>query len=40
MQYIIKHKELNTYYSNMVDKVQVHFVEDIQDAYIFFRIRK
>lgn len=35
MQYIIKHKELNTYYSNMVDKVQVHFVEDILDAYIF-----
>ena len=35
MTYIIKHKELNTYYAKDVDKVQIHFVEDIQEAYIF-----
>lgn len=34
MTYIIKHKELNTYYAKDIYK-SYHFVEDMQEAYIF-----
>ena len=35
MQYIIRHKENKMYYANKVDNTHNHYVEDIQDAYIF-----
>lgn len=35
MQYIIRHKESKVYYANKVDNTHNHYVEDIQDAYIF-----
>ena len=35
MQYLIRHKENKMYYANKVDNTHNHYVEDIQDAYIF-----
>ena len=35
MQYLIRHKENKMYYLKKVDKNNNHFVEDIQEAYIF-----
>lgn len=35
MQYYIRHKENKMYYAKKVDNTHNHYVEDIQDAYIF-----
>lgn len=35
MKYLIRNRKYNNYFNSQIDKNMFHFVEDIEEAYIF-----